>query len=274
MGDLVQRLNRAIPTATIEFTPTAGSFVVVDALQRGDGEFGFAQADVVYQAYRHGTEADPQPHQNLRGIAVLWTNQVFLITAKDSPVNTVSELRGRRIAVGPRGSSAEFLARIVLGMYGLDYEDVDVTNESNEDIVRDARSRHVDVGIVVAIQFPAAALDATHPIRLIPLDRSAINRIRSRYPFIAPIVSPAGLVAEGIAPIDTIGVDGLLVCRRDLSDDLVYEVTKQFLALFPTAFSIDGHSRIVDLSAAPATPIPLHSGAARFYREQQVLDGT
>jgi TRAP-type uncharacterized transport system substrate-binding protein len=69
----------------------------------------------------------------------------------------------------------------------------------------------------------------------------------------------------------TIGVDSILVCRRELDEGLVYELTKFFFQALPTlSFSQDA-LRSMDLEQAPATPIPLHAGAARYYRERELM---
>jgi TRAP-type uncharacterized transport system substrate-binding protein len=64
-------------------------------------------------------------------------------------------------------------------------------------------------------------------------------------------------------------VDGLLICRRDLDEPLVYELTKQLIASRQSA-EPGGPLARMDLQLAPATPIPLHDGAARYYREREL----
>ena len=64
---------------------------------------------------------------------------------------------------------------------------------------------------------------------------------------------------------------GALVCRRDLDETLVYDLTRRFFEALPSLSSSQGALRFIDLDQAPATPIPLHDGAARFYRERELL---
>ena len=63
----------------------------------------------------------------------------------------------------------------------------------------------------------------------------------------------------------------LLVCRDDLAEEVVYEFTKEFFAALPMLATSNSEAALVDVEKAPATPIPLHSGAARYYREREVL---
>jgi TRAP-type uncharacterized transport system substrate-binding protein len=68
-----------------------------------------------------------------------------------------------------------------------------------------------------------------------------------------------------------VGIDALLVCRDDLAEEVVYEFTKEFFAALPLLARSNSEAANVDVEKAPATPIPLHPGAARYYREREVL---
>jgi TRAP-type uncharacterized transport system substrate-binding protein len=70
--------------------------------------------------------------------------------------------------------------------------------------------------------------------------------------------------------IHTIGVDALLVCRRDLEESLVYDLTRRLFEALPSLSSQQESLRLMDVELAPATPIPLHEGAARYYREREL----
>jgi len=71
--------------------------------------------------------------------------------------------------------------------------------------------------------------------------------------------------------IHTIGVDSLLICRKDLDESIVYDLTKHFFEALPALSSSLDALRFMDLDESPATPIPLHDGAARYYRERELL---
>ena len=73
------------------------------------------------------------------------------------------------------------------------------------------------------------------------------------------------------ASVRTIGVDRLLVCRSDLDDALVHELTRHFIEALPEIFRpLRSSARLLDLDSASATPIPLHPGAAQYYREREL----
>jgi TRAP-type uncharacterized transport system substrate-binding protein len=93
-----------------------------------------------------------------------------------------------------------------------------------------------------------------------------MTRLRSQYPFIKPASVLSREVAGLPADVPTVGTDSLIICRRDLPEDLVYRLTKQLLTQPDSQNALS-----IDPDTAPATPIPLHPGAARYYRELQLL---
>ena len=70
--------------------------------------------------------------------------------------------------------------------------------------------------------------------------------------------------------VHTLGVHNVLVGHRDLDEDLVYKLTRRFFEVLPSLVAQQDSLRLVDLQQAPATPIPLHVGAARYYREREL----
>ena len=99
--------------------------------------------------------------------------------------------------------------------------------------------------------------------RLIPIDGPVIEEMRTRYPYLKRTLIPRGTYPNQPEPIRTLGVDTLLVCRADLDDDLVYRFLDAYFATRPAMTP-------PNLDRAPATPIPLHPGAARYYRQREL----
>jgi len=105
---------------------------------------------------------------------------------------------------------------------------------------------------------------------LVSIDGAPVNTLRNDYPFFRLARIPAGTYANQPESVYTIGTDALMVCRDDLEEFTAYELTKQFfdtLSALPAADSL----RLMNLDSAPATPIPLHQGAARYFREVELF---
>ena len=82
---------------------------------------------------------------------------------------------------------------------------------------------------------------------------------------------PAGTYPTVRGPVHTVGIDTLIACSTDLTETLVYRLTKTFFDVLPELATQVDALRRMDLARAPATPIPLHDGAARYYRERELL---
>ena len=272
-NDLIQRFNTALPQAHIDLRTTSGGVVVVSAVDGGQGQLGLAQSDVVYIAYRRGIERNLYPHKNLRAIAVLWVNTLYVLVRRDSPFQSISDLKGRRVGIILPGTSGEFSTRIVLGAHGMSYADVQPTFQPTGQIVPKLGLGEIDAVFSANPLMLAAAraLSETVPLRLLPISRTVINRLRGSYPFLKPVTVAANQLHGQSRPIETLGSEWLLVCRSDLSEDLVYQLTREFFAQLPALARDHGEAALIDPEQAPATPIPLHAGAARYYREREVL---
>jgi uncharacterized protein len=272
--ELVGHYNAALDRVQVDIQTTPGSVFVVSALEKGTGDMGLAQADVVYGAYRRGIEGDDHAHTKLRGIAVLWVNTVFIVVPRTSPVHTIADLRGKRVGVGVQGSSAELFARTVLEGYDLSYADLTPEFLTVADLEQRINHADLDAGILVTSRLPAS-LGTGNPsahVRLLPIGREVTRRLRDRYRFIKPALIAAHTVSDQLEEVHTVGVDGLLICREELSEELVYQLTKQFFAVLPRLALTDSVASLIDPSKAPATPVPLHAGAARYYREREILE--
>ncbi len=117
----------------------------------------------------------------------------------------------------------------------------------------------------------AALAHQTVPLRLLPVGRDRDQRAARQLPFLKPVTVAANQLPGSSQPIETLGAEWLLVCRSDLSEDLVYQLTRTFFEQLPALARDHGEAALIDPEQAPAAPIPLHAGAARYYREREIL---
>jgi TRAP transporter TAXI family solute receptor len=274
---LVAYYNETIPGihSTLEIIP--GSAFVVKALKHGSAELGYAQADVVYTAYRSGLGDDPTPYTNLRAIALIQRANVVAVVRRDSRYRRIADLGGARIGIDPEGSYGAVYAQTLLKANGLDEGGVVLAHLSPAQMAARIKEHSIDAAIFVgsigagAMNTSLVDLNRTVGIRVLEVNRQTINALRAHYPFITPTTVPAGDIPGEPNEIHTFGVENVLICRRDLGEDLVYRLTA---GLFEEAERIaqrTSDGRRINLEQAPATPIPLHPGAARYYREREVL---
>jgi TRAP transporter TAXI family solute receptor len=81
---------------------------------------------------------------------------------------------------------------------------------------------------------------------------------------------PGGTYPNHDRQIPTVGIDSVLVCRADLPEELVYQLTRALFDSLPTLSAARTWLQEMDVGQAAATPIPLHDGARRYYREREL----
>jgi TRAP transporter TAXI family solute receptor len=260
----------AFPHLNLEVIESPGSVHNVEAIQRGEADIGFAFADVAYVAFVGGL--GDRSFSRLRGMAVLQLNPLHLVVRAQSPIRGVAGLRGRRVGVGPPGSGTALTAGLVLRAFGIDPEAVHAELLQFNDASTQLAAGQLDAMFVNA-SYPAESVSMATKAgaRLLAIEGAAVDRLRHDYPFLRLTAIPAGTYAAHPAPVHTIGVDNLLVCRSDLDEELVYELTKTFFASLPSLVGQQRSLRLMDFAQVPATPIPLHEGAARYYRERELF---
>ena len=263
--------RKALPSLRLTMEPSRGSEFVVSALQHGIADVGFAQADVVYMAYRAPVN-DQQPLTELRGVAIGGTANVYIVVRAGSPYRTVADLKKRRIGIFPPTTHALVYARMILDAYGLGPANVEFV-----EYLPDEMAAHLQDGTIDAGTFGGPGIlglsqvNWTAGMRLLPLTGEPVTTLRGKYPFFTPVVVTADKIPRQEGDVPTLGVDSLVVCRKDLPDERVYELTR---ALFEAAGRVarsTANVPAVDANLSAATPIPLHPGAARFYREREVF---
>ncbi len=251
---------------------TKGSVENLEAIGSGVLESGLAQADIAYWAFT-GTGAFEKTGalENLRAIANLYQEGLHVIVRADSDIQTMPELKGKRVALGEKGSGSLLTARMVLKAYGLSEKRLKPEYLALGPAADRLLAGEVDAIITVGgSPLPAVAdLAERLPIRLLPISGEPIQKLREEYPFLIVDVVPSGTY-RGVPSTVTLGVGALLLVSADMDPDLVYGITR---ALWhkSTRKLLDESGplgrKIREETALNGIPVPLHPGAERYYTE-------
>jgi hypothetical protein len=273
IGQALARIySSSIPGLSASAEPTVGSVFNVQQVEHGKADLAFTQSDIAYLSYQQAADRSRGASIRVRGIAVLYVN-ILHILARGSAIRSVEDLRGRHVGVGAAGSGTEIATRIVVEGHGLKYADLSAEFLPFSDVAGRIRDGTIDAGFIAA-SYPADAIKSatsSPDVHLVAIAPEAARRIRAEYPFLKPAVIPKATYTGQTTEIQTVGVDNVLVCREDLPEDDVYLLTKAFFAALPELARVHAAASLIDPDQAPATPIPLHRGAARYYREREIL---
>ena len=267
-----QALAASLPGVQIELKGTNASVRNLMMLWRGEADVVFTFSDAAYMASIGQIPELTRPFEEIRAIAGLPTRALQIVLAPGSKVRSVSDLRGRHVSLGPPGSGSALTSAFILSGFGMSLNDVRADRLEFGEGARKVIAGDLDAAFWNGT-FPNAnvAEALRHGSRLLEVTGPDIERFRSEYPFLKPSVVPAGVYPGLSRPVHTVGIDGILVCRASLDEQIVHEVTRALFELAArTDIAIPSLVRM-NLSRASATPIPLHPGAARYYRERELL---
>lgn len=263
-NDLQTALAR-IPHVKAEIVSEGGSSITsLMDLKNEKTNISGTLADVAYLAYAGQLEEISGPFEQLRGMAVTGLNTMHLLVGRNARVERPGDLKGLRVSLGAPGSSTAHITLRMLQDLGIAIGQIHASRIPNNEIVNRLTSGDIDAafsGFGVPSAVVIAALE--RGARLVPIDGPVIEEMRTRYPYLKRTLIPGGTYPNQSEPIRTLGVDTLLVCRAELDDAVVYSLLDAYFATRPATTP-------PNLERAPATPIPLHPGAARFYRQHEL----
>ena len=254
---------------------TSGSQENIRRLDTGELDFAMSNAAITYFAVRGGEgweKAYP-----MRAVMTLAPNVALFISPEGSGVETIADLRGERVGVGPAGAGFEYFVGPLLGAHGLTYDDfspLNATQSGAVDLIADGSAAAVFVGGAV----PTASItqaSASQDIHFIPFDEDARGRLVDEYLFFRPATIPAGTYRGQDEPFEGLDVGSMhLIASAAASDDLVYNVTKTLYEQRESVVEKHAAGRAINpANVVRDTGTEFHPGAIRFYREIGIWPG-
>ncbi len=226
---------RSLPDVTVQTYVSSGAVANVESIQRGEADLGFTFADVAYVASIGELNGLSQPSDRVRGIAVLQLTPLHFVARRGSGIRTVSDLRGRRISMGAPGTGTSLMVKLLLEAFGVPVSSVHVEplpfNEAAHQLAAGGLDAMFDDAIYPADSVGVALRSGA---TLMPITGEPVARLHHEYPFFQAAVIPPNSYPGLVGAVHTIGVDSLLVCRRDLDEGLVYRLTKGFFDALPS----------------------------------------
>ncbi len=268
-GAMAEVLNKDIPGMNASAQSTGASVANINMLKDGSVDLAIVQNDITYYAV-NGTEMfKDKKVDNLRGIASLYPETCQFVTLESTGIKKISDLKGKRVAVGAAGSGAEANARQILEAYGITYNDIDVQYLSFGEGASALKDGNVDAAFLTA-GFPTAAVQdiaSQNPVRLLPVDSDKADALIAKYPFYTKTVVPAGTYAGFNEDVPTISVMAMLVANDKVDDKMGYDIAK---AIFGNLDRIQAShaaaKQITKDSAMSGISLTMNAGAEKFLK--------
>jgi len=258
--------------ATVE--STGGSVYNINAVLRGDLEFGVAQSDRQYQAYNGMAEWEGKPQKDLRAVFSIHPESITLIASVNSGIKSVKDLVGKRVNIGNPGSGQLQNSKDVLEAFGL-----------TEDKIKAEKVKAVEApGLVQDERIDAFFYTVGHPngnikeatsgrikVLVVDIDGPEVDALVDKFPYYAKSVIPVSKLYPNAAnegDANSVGVKATFVTSKNVPEAVVYAITKEvfenfdsFKKLHPAYSTLTKEQMLKGLSA------PIHKGALKYYKE-------
>jgi uncharacterized protein len=275
-GGIARILTEKMGNTEVTAEVTGGSVDNMKLIHSSDADLGMSTIDSAYNATQGVGAYQDTGKISACTIATLYTSFFHVVALDDSGINTIADMKGKRISVGSAGSSTEGLADRALEAAGLNPKtDITRDNLSVAESVSAIKDRKIDAFFWIGGLPTAAVTDlaSTSGLKVKFLDTTSIlEPLRSKYgPVYTPFVIPAGTYPGFDTEMQGIGIGNILFVNADMSEELVQRIlttlfdnTEEVRKLHPEAekFSLE--------SAAIGSSIPYHPGAIKFYQAQGV----
>jgi TRAP transporter TAXI family solute receptor len=265
---------------TFSAMTSAGSSENINMIDKGEVNFAIIQGLFGSMAWQGKGKYEGKPKTNLRSVSMLWQNveqfTVYKKYAKTGNIMDLKNLYGERFSIGGRNSGSRVSAETILKGLGIDYNKMNI-----QYLGYSPSSTALQDGKIVGMNTPsgpptsavtnAFATIGADKIKVLEFNSDNLKKIDAAYPVWTPFVIKAGTYPGQKADIHTIAQPNLLVVTKDTPEQTVYLLTKTIYENLPFLHSVHKATLAMSLQKAIAgLPMPLHPGAAKYYREQGI----
>ncbi len=257
---------------------SAGSGENVRLIREGEAQFGIMQGLYgYYAASGTGPLEEVGPQENLRSVTMLWQNvEHFLVSADAAETGTMADivaLKGEGMAMGRQNSGTIGSNATILSGFGIDIEtDYELVfggyGPSAEALQNgQVKGAGIPAGIPVGAisQLMASAGDKVALLNFTDDQMAQADGDRGLW---TPFTIPAGTYPGQDADVQTIAQPNFLATSADIPEEHVYQMTKAVYENLPFLNAIHPATKVMAVESAIAgLPLPLHPGAARYYKE-------
>ncbi|ACS89442.1 MULTISPECIES: TAXI family TRAP transporter solute-binding subunit [Thermococcus] len=251
---------------------TSGASVAnAKAIGDGTAQAGILQNDVAYYAYKGLYMFEGQAITNIRGVAALYPETVQFIVRADSDIKTLSDLAGKKVAIGAPGSGTAVAAEQVLRAAGV-WDSIEKVNQDFNEASQSLKLGQVDAAVIVSgIPTPSVNQIAVQtPVRVLSIPDDTLNKLKEEgYIFYVRQIVPKDTYNGVDVDTPTIAVKAMLAVGADLPEDTVYQMTKILFENVDQLRAVHQKAQAISLETAlDGMSIPLHPGAIKYYEEK------
>jgi len=243
-------------------------------IRDGKADLAFTLADTAFDAINGKNRfAPPEGKVDAKAIAVMYSNYMHLVAKASGGINTVTDLKGKRVSIGAAGSGTETKAIRILEAYGLNATtDINPQRLAAQDSADALRDNKLDAFFFDGGLPTSAVADLANSTAIKLIDQSdAIAKMNSKYGnFYFPAKIPKGTYKND-ADVVTAGVANLLVVPSSFDPALVKAILTAMFDYQADLVLVHPEAKNLKLdTATQGSSIDFHPGAIDFYKAKGV----
>ena len=260
-------VNQYATDFTLVTLPSEGGPSNMISVNDGHASFGTSTAESVKEAYEGTGEFQGRAQRRIRHVASFGFSLMFIYAHPDSNIQSIADLKGRKIVYGG-GTGSALLGKQILDVYGITSDVTAVRGDTDK--ARGAlEKKEIDAVFSIArLPVPAySEMVKRQTLKIIPLDSARIQELQKRSPLYLD-VDIKTYYPDYPRSARALGLPGPLVARDDVSPSVVYQMLKIVYSRMAELQKMNDGFR----GESPATglrglAIPLHAGAEKFFAE-------
>ena len=209
---------------------TGGSVYNINTVRAGELEFGVAQSDWQYHAYR-GTSKfeDKGAFKELRAVFSVHPEPFTLIVKKGSGISSFEGLKGKKVNVGNPGSGQRATMEVVMEAFGMKMSDFSLAAELKGSEMAQAICDGKIEAMIYTVGHPAAAVTqaaSSCDVELVSVTGAPIDKLIADNSFYRVASVPGGMYQGSPNDTTTFGVGATVITSTAVPEEVVYTVVK------------------------------------------------
>ena len=267
---LAEILTRNLGTqATAEVT--GGSLENLMLINQGDCDIGIAQGNNMMDAYNGTGDYEGNAYENINALFGGLSKGYFqVVVLADSPIQSMADLKGKKVCMGPAGNGAIAVADTIWSKYGFTKEDLNTSYVAYDDGITQLEDGNMDA-VVIQTAIPASAIQQLaaggKSFRLLNVDEEIANQLCEEYGYFGYGTIATTVYDNMPEEAHTMYISNMVAVRADLDEELVYQMTKAIFENLDIVKESHKAASGLTLEGAVRVSIPMHPGAERYFKE-------
>lgn len=273
-GEIAKVWNDNIEGIDVSSVESGASVENIAKIGSGEWQLGIAQNTTAFTAVDGTGEFEGHPVKNFGVIASLYPEALQVVVLADSGIDSIADLKGKKVAIGPPGGATRRAAELTLKAYGIEEGEYQAFQEGFANAKNKLQNGTIDAAFTV-VGIPSSTteqLAQARDIKLLSLNEKAIQYFTENTQYVKYVMEP-GTYEFQDEPVTTVTAMALLLASTDqIDEELGYKLTKTLFEHTEDMSIAQAKMITTDTAFKGVKQLPLHPGAKKYYEEIGILD--